>query len=96
MYSEAEGLNGAVVSVEFMQAPFGTRISSRSCICCDINSLIELGTKTRAGQAQYPEIGTPISLPQNCDSGGDQLAITPDGTTVFVLSTGGVFVQPVP
>jgi hypothetical protein len=45
---------------------------------------------------QYPEIGTPISLPQNCDSGGDQIAITPGGNTVFVLSTGGVFVQPVP
>jgi hypothetical protein len=75
----------------------GTRVygytpSNTSCV--SILSTFDLTASPTGGQ--YPEIGTPISLPQSCDTGGDQIAITPDGTTVFVLSTTGVFVQPVP
>jgi len=73
----------------------GTRVygytpSTTSCIAT--LSTFDLTASPTGGQ--YPEIGTPISLAQNCDLGGDQSAITPDGNTVFILSTGAVFVQP--
>lgn len=71
---------------------YGYNPSTTSCV--PTLSTFDL-TATPTG-GQYPEIGNPISLAQNCDSGGDQLAITPDGSAVFILTTGGVFVQPLP
>ena len=75
----------------------GTRVygyNPSSTSCMPTVSTFDLTMAPTGGQ--YPQIGSPISLAQNCDSGGDQLAITPDGSAVFILTTGGVFVQPVP
>lgn len=78
----------------------GTRVygySPNSTSCASTLSAFDL-TATPSG-GQYPELGTPISLPvvspYTCDDGGDLLAITPDGNTVFILSASGVFVQPI-
>ena len=48
----------------------------------------------------FPVLGTPITLQTSCLQGADEgygylLAITPDGTTVFVARPDGVVVQPV-
>jgi hypothetical protein len=63
--------------------------------CTPTLSTFDLTASPSGGQ--YPVLGTPISLPQSCDNGpGDLLAITPDGTTVFIAGSDGVIVQPVP
>ncbi|HSS96918.1 MAG TPA: hypothetical protein VLK33_07810 [Terriglobales bacterium] len=71
---------------------YGYNPSSTSCV--PTLSTFDLTAPPSGGQ--YPEIGNPVSLAQNCDLGGDQLAITPDGSAIFIVTTGGVFVQPLP
>jgi len=71
---------------------YGYNPSNTSCV--PTLSTFDLTVSPTGGQ--YPQIGALITLAQHCDSGGDQVAITPDGSTVFILSTGGIFVQPVP
>jgi hypothetical protein len=48
----------------------------------------------------FPELGTPIALPNNCSPTGctggfNALATTPDGSVIFVASPDGVIVQPI-
>lgn len=57
-------------------------------------------TPSGSPNPQFPVLGTPITLPTSCfgdsNSGyGYPLAITPDGTTVFIARPDGVIVQPV-
>ena len=54
-------------------------------------------TATPSG-GSYPEIGTPIVLAGDTGDLGlpQPLAITPDGSTVFVAGSNGIAVQPVP
>lgn len=61
--------------------------------CAPTLSTFDL-TATPSG-GQYPIIGAPISLPHSCDNGPDLLAVTPDGSTVFIAGSTGVYVQPV-
>lgn len=42
----------------------------------------------------YPEVGTAVPMTPGSGTGAIAMAITPDGGTVFVVGTSGVFVQP--
>jgi hypothetical protein len=48
----------------------------------------------------FPELGTPIALPNNCSpfgctGGFSAIATTPDGSVIFIASPDGVIVQPI-
>jgi len=49
----------------------------------------------------FPQLGTPLTLPNSCSSSGCSsgfyaLATTPDGSVLFVAGPDGIIVQPIP
>lgn len=45
---------------------------------------------------EYPPVGTPVPMSPGSGTGAIAMTATPDGETVFIVGTSGVFVQPSP
>lgn len=88
------GLYGGVVN------PAGTRVYGVDTQALTLTTYDLTATPTGSPDPLYPALGTPISLPSTCNPGCVnafyQMAITPDGGTVFIAGPSQIVVQPVP
>jgi hypothetical protein len=81
--------------------PAGTRVyqyNPDTVNCAPTLSVFDLtAAPSGSPNPQFPALGSAIALPSVCHAAtfGERLAITPDGTTVFIGTPDGVIVQPV-
>lgn len=71
-------------------------LSSRSSREATELRTYDLTQTPASAEAEYPQVGTALSLSLQSGDGAFAMIATPDGNTLFVAGISGVIVQPTP